>query len=162
MTLACEYYRRANRAPPCCRIWAGNLGIHPTLREMKLAHALPRTRGKPFDMRQLRQRYRRVMTASPKAACIIPHVRGDLLCSHRQGCVANVTGKINRYRKRCHSTSAMFTVRQMVGAVLPKSDTVRWELPYCQRIHVTLMFDMKGASRYESEHDTIHPVQRFG
>ena len=88
--------------------------------------------------------------------------KGGLYHTHRQGCVANVTGKINRYRKRCHSTSAMFTVRQMVGAVLPKSDTVRWELPYCQRIHVTLMFDMKGASRYESEHDTIHPVQRFG
>ena len=153
MTLACEYYRRANRAPPCCRIWAGNLGIHPTLREMKLAHALPRTRGKPFDMRQLRAAVSQSYDSLAK---------GGLYHTHRQGCVANVTGKINRYRKRCHSTSAMFTVRQMVGAVLPKSDTVRWELPYCQRIHVTLMFDMKGASRYESEHDTIHPVQRFG
>lgn len=80
MTLACGQFRRANRAPPCYRAWAGNLGIHPTTREMKLAHALPRTRGKPFGMRQLWQRYHRVMTASPKAACIIPTVRGGKKC----------------------------------------------------------------------------------
>ena len=42
----------------------------------KLAHALPRTRGKPCGIRQLiRQRYCGVMTAMPKAACIIPTTR---------------------------------------------------------------------------------------
>lgn len=45
----------------------------------------------------------------------------------------------------CRSASGLFTAIQIAGAAPAKSDTMRWELSYCQRIHVTLMPDMKGA-----------------
>ncbi|MBO4975664.1 MAG: hypothetical protein J6D17_13165 [Bacteroides sp.] len=44
---------------------------------MELPHGLPQTWGEPCDTRQLhKQRYRGVMTALPKATCIIPSVWG--------------------------------------------------------------------------------------
>lgn len=102
---------------------------------MELAHALPRTRGEPCGIRQLyKQRYCGVMTALPKATCIIPSVWG-----------AWQIGRIISFgttRKHC-SASAMNVNKQMVGTVLPKLDTMRWQSKICQRIHVTLVFTTK-------------------
>ena len=56
---------------------AGIWGILSYCGEMKLAHALPRTRGQPCGIRQPDgSGTRRVMTALPKAAYIIPANRG--------------------------------------------------------------------------------------
>ncbi len=41
--------------------------------------------------------------------------------------------------------------KQMVGAALPKSDAVRWQSKICQRIHVTLVVYIEGASQTSKE-----------
>ena len=92
-------------------------------------HVLSQTRGEPCAIGQS------IWTAVVRSYDCL--AKGDLYHSYRQGCVAKLADSIIGSFLDYRSAIAMLIYRQMVGAVISKSDTTRRDFAF-RRIHVTL------------------------
>ena len=70
--------------------------------------------------------------------------KGDLHHPLRLGGVANKTDYLLFGTKEMLPTNVTFMDSQTVGAAFPKLDTMRWQILFCQRIHVTLAILLQG------------------